>query len=345
MGDTVVFTVPLDPDDDVQIQTRHDGPSLRDDFVAQWSAVWSSVRWRLWFAAVAVITLSIPVAFAVLQVEPWFGPTVTAVAALLIAGTAGALGASLRHDLPPDSPWTSRVGIVAARLAALIAAASLVIAAAAPALLWVTVREGLSESQSIQFFVAFASLAFVSVSLGAAVSSLRQWRRPRVAGVLAALALAILPLVTTVDEVPQNTFTTSVDIQDGRAMPTYYCRVEMVTEERVHTERTAWMLVTSPLVVVVDAPFNSPSQLADAPPGSLVLVQAGLRSARLGPDPTSGHCFQATSLGPPPALKEQRYAQLEPVGMALPWGLGAAFFITALLLGSRHRPAALSPNE
>lgn len=346
MGHTVVFRVPLDPEDDVAIQRRGPSPELRAEFFAQIANVASTPRWRWVVLAVATLPISVGVALRMAGLQAWFGAVVVGVAALATLVASGALGASMVRAMPDDFRRGDRIGIAVARLGALWVGGAALTAASGPALAWVSLHERLTESQVTPMVVTLLVVSLGAVSLGAAVAASRPWRLSPASGAASALVLVLaplalfagsLPVVSTTDTVSWYTFTTGERSDRGASVPVFQCTTETVLRHRAHTERSAWLLALSPLVAIADAPVRTAGELADAAPGSLARVQAGLRSTRVGPDAFSGYCYQPTSLGVPNAVKEARYANVQPVGMAIALGELALFAGSAVVLLSRRR--------
>jgi len=346
MGHTVVFTVPLDPDDDVGIATVGSRPGWRDHFLAQWAQLSPARRWRLAVLVVALSPIIAGSAQRIRGVPTWFGTVVVGVAALAALVACGALGASIARVMPDDAQLRDRLGIAAARLSALWVGGAALTVATGPAVAWAAFHEQQTESQVTPLVVTLLVVDCAAVAMGAAVSVVRLWRHPLAVGAASAVVLALAPValfvaavpaVSTTDSVVRYAFTTGVRDTGGLSLPAYQCGKETVVRYRAHTERSAWLLMISPLAAIADAPVTTASELANAEPGSLALVQAGLRSTRVGPDAFSGYCYQPTSLGVPNAVREARYQRVESIGLAVALGELAAFAFAALVVVSRRR--------
>jgi ABC-type transport system involved in multi-copper enzyme maturation permease subunit len=85
-----------------------------------------------------------------------------------------------------------------------------------------------------------------------------------------------LPLVTTTETVTRREMV-AID-QSGS---TTRCQVNTVETERVHTERSWWLLAPSPYVVVSDA---APKPDGDSYSDPLTGIRSGVRETRIGPD-------------------------------------------------------------
>jgi hypothetical protein len=210
-----------------------------------------------------------------------------------------------------------------------------------PGVALVAAREGWEESQAVPTLAVLALSGAAGAWLGIALAN-RQRAWPRVAAAALALAVVLVPFAVSAALLPETVVTERITYHSFVATsvggrPAFICRDETIDATRRHTEDVAWIAMTSPVAWVVDAASFSPSALAGAPDGSLAQAQAWTRSTRVGPDSFVGYCYQSTSLGPPTAVKAQRYEKAEPVGARLATTTAALCGAIALLVVSRRK--------
>lgn len=338
MGQTVVFTVSLDGNDVAieQVAPRPPHHPFRNAFLTGLR----DRRWRLAALVVLVIPAISAGATALITHGEWVSTAFLLAAALVTpASAAWAATRAVTGDL------TSRVAAwaVAGAGGAGLALASL------PGVAIAANAEGWREDGAIPTLTVLALTGAAGAWLGCALANGRRaWRPIAAAGLTAALSLApigafvaLLPETTVTEQIVSYDFTTSY----RSSRPAYVCAEETVTVTRKHTEHVAWLAFGSPLVWVVDAAAFSSSQLAAAPDGTLVQVQAWTRSTRLGPDAFRGYCYQATSLGPPNDVVEARYLGAGPLGAQVATASAAILGAFALLRVSRRRSPSPSLSQ
>jgi ABC-type transport system involved in multi-copper enzyme maturation permease subunit len=154
--------------------------------------------------------------------------------------------------------------------------------------------------------------------------------------VLFALTLTV---VTTTEEVPTRQQT---EVSQDANGTTSRCETETVSQSRVHTERTWWLLAASPYVVVSDAaPVPNKGHGFDDP---LTGIRNGVREVRLGPDPVNDWCDDAISDQARRArdAEQNRLPATWPYGLAVDLLLGAAFLV--LTVRRLRTPAGQLPR-
>jgi len=345
VGSTVVFTVPLDPDDDVDVSTRGTRGESAREFSQQLRTALVSRAWRGGLIAVLAAS-ALGAVLAAVFAPRWtdFAPLLAAVAALTVS--AAVVGAGVGVAAPRDLARRSdRLSIALARTAAIIVAAVAMTAGAVPALAWLARADAMREAQAVPVLVTMGGAAAVAALLGVAVGAWREWAKPLAAGGVAGLALvalpllgfaAAMPLTATNDQVEALQFVAINVVEANETRPAYICATNTTTERRAHPERIAWLLSASPVVSVIDAPLYTPKDLAGATAGSAASAQAALRTARLAPSDVTGFCYQPTSLGVPNAVREARVSD---PGVGAATGLAlefAAFGALALVALSRR---------
>lgn len=318
MGSKVIFTVPLDPDDDIVVASQASRGNFAREFTAHVRASFASTAWRLGALAVAgASALGWIAALSVAHIWISLAPAAAAVAALAVASAV--LGGRVDLDAPePGMIRTSRMSTAGARTLAIALASAAMAIGAVPSLVWLAIRGELGEAQVVPLVSAILASAAVAGMCGVAVAGWRAWERPTVAAALTGMALVLLPILGFWAAVP---FTARADDletlqfvainveQNGVTRPAFVCRTEYSTRLRSHPERVAWLLSASPVVAVADAPLYSAADFERPPPGSVASVQAVLRSLRTAPGNVVGFCYQPTSLGVPNAVREARIAQ------------------------------------
>lgn len=318
MGNKVIFTVPLDPDDDVAVSTRDSRGSFARDLSSQLRISLGSPAWRL--GALAVVGASAVgwiIALAVAEGWTRLAPLAGAVSALAVASAV--LGAGVIDTVAePGSPRSARMSTAAARSLAIALAAAAMAIGALPALVWLALGGEIGEAQVVPLVSAILASASVAGLAGTAVVALRRWENTTAVAALTGAALIVapiagfwvaVPLTARADELESLQFVAINVEQDGVTRPAFVCRTEYSTRLRSHPERVAWLLSASPLVAVADAPLYSIADYERPASGSVAAVQAVLRSLRTAPSNVVGFCYQPTSLGVPNAVREARIAQ------------------------------------
>lgn len=315
MARSVIFTVPLDPGDEMRVESR----DARERADSRWRAeIVTHARSRAVRGAL-VAALLVPLAAGTASLAfaegLWAG-----LVSLLAASATVAIGAAVAGAV--GSNTRGGVARAAERLAAAGLSGAAVGIATAPAVVWAAASGDWNEAQVVP---AIAVLMVVGVGcawLGAAAAAVRAWGRPALAGAAAgallvaaplALFASLVPSTTTEDEIEVLAFHAAYADHSGVAVPAYFCETETAYATRTHTEAVAWIALASPLAWAVDAPSWTPAQLVAAR-DSVSTAQAWLRSTQIGPDDVAGHCFQATSLGVPTGVKEERMSRAHPVG-------------------------------
>ena len=359
MGQTVVFTVPLDADGEVAIGRTESGRPPRHPFRR---ALRDGLANRGWRVAALVVLVAPIVAGAVTWLVT--GGEWTATAALLTAAlvlpavAAGAAANGSRQggaaervareldmaeadEAEPTGDRLVRVTVVGG-LGAALALATLPVAA------WAIANEGWNETAAVPTLgvlaLAGASGAWFGLALGTV------WRRgaawPVASGAVVALSLvplglfaAAVPTTVSADQVDTYVFASRYQDSFTGPLPSYVCDTETVEIMRAHTDRVAWIAFGSPVAWAVDAATFSPAELAVAPNGTVAQAQAWTRSTRQGPDAFTGYCYRATSLGIPLSVRQARYEQASPMGATLALLTAVTTAGLAVFAVSRRRSA------
>jgi len=213
-------------------------------------------------------------------------------------------------------------------LAAWVSALALLVTAL-PFVLWAYLEGGTQITRLIVTLGLLALTLLVVCAIGLGYSSLTA-RTPSsavltyVTVAFMALGLPLLfaltvPLITSTETVPRRE---SVEVGQSGDVTSSRCETRTVTTERLHTERSWWLLAPSPYVVVADAaPKPSNGFLGDPLTG----IRRGVREARLGPDPVEDWCGDDVS----EQSYSERQRQSADLPAAWPYGLGADLLIGA----------------
>ncbi len=132
-----------------------------------------------------------------------------------------------------------------------------------------------------------------------------------------------LPLVQQEDRVTVRTVQSETGFTpEGEPDPAVQgrCVSEVQERDRLHTERSWWLLAPSPYVVVADAaPRPQAGRFGLDDP--LTVIRDSAREARLGPQPTEDFCYFDSALAQ--EREEERAAEREALGVMWPFGLAA----------------------
>jgi|tagenome__1003787_1003787.scaffolds.fasta_scaffold20962622_2 ABC-type transport system involved in multi-copper enzyme maturation permease subunit len=213
-------------------------------------------------------------------------------------------------------------------LAAWVAALGLLVTAL-PFVLWSYLLGGTPLGRLIVTLVLLSLTLLVVCAIGLGYSALTA--RTSSSAVLTyvtvtflALGLPVLfgltlPLVSSDDTVSRRDI---VEVSQTGDVTGSRCETTTVTMERVHTERTWWLLAPSPYVVVADA---APKPAGDRVSDPLTGIRLGVRSLRLGPPDIEDWCSDDVS------TQNEKLRDRQAENQAPAWPLGVA---TDLLAGA-----------
>ena len=217
-----------------------------------------------------------------------------------------------------------------------------------PLLAYAFTRSGwhLGEAAAVIGMILFVVLAFTAVGLAwssiaaRAVASVSLTHLTTGVFVLGTLLLFAFtqPLVAETVTVTSRYYDWEAATPEEQADPnfdytTLPCIDQSETWDVYHTEKTAWLLLLNPVVVVAEAsPIVNPETYEEdgrAAPGMFAQIHQGVSGARLGPNPIAyDECAMAAGAEDPWLERQKEEALLKPN----PWlGLGVA---GAMLLGS-----------
>jgi len=313
MGQTVVFKVSLDAGDVAidELEARPPHPPSHH-FRDAMAAALRDRHWRLALLVCVALPASAAAITFVVTRGHWVSTAFLVAAALVTPVAAAWAGARpTQGERRERAAWMAATGASGAALSLTSLVGVLLLGS----------REGWGEDQAIPTLAVLALAGSAGAWLGFALANRqRRWRRGAAAAT--ALAIVLVPLGVSAALVPETQTTEQITYHSFVATyagghPAFICKDQQVDVTRRHTEEVAWIAMMSPLAWVVDAPSFTPSALADAAQGSLAQSQAWARSTRVGPDAFVGYCYQATSLGPPTAVKAERYAKSGPIGAQL----------------------------
>ena len=214
-----------------------------------------------------------------------------------------------------------------------------------PLLVYAYSRSGwhLGEAALVVAVILFVVLAFTAVGLAwssiaaravASVSLTHLTTGMFVLGTLLVFAFT-MPLVSETVTVTNYDYDWNQMTEEDQTDPNFDVTtlpcVPMELEYTVaHTEKTAWMLLINPMIVVIEsAPVINPeTYLADgrAEPGIFALLHQNISSARLGPEPVQGYNACEGNVDDDSAWQERE--KEEALLTPNPWpGIGVAAFL------------------
>ncbi|MEJ5913191.1 hypothetical protein [Pseudokineococcus sp. 1T1Z-3] len=219
----------------------------------------------------------------------------------------------------------SPLDVVLGKLVTAWLCALVLLAAAAPVLLWAVVVGGESLLRGLVVLVVLAAVLAAVCALGLGWSALVA--RPVASALLTYVTVAVLTLLA-----PLLFGLTAPLVQEDAEVvvrePTEYtaagapadCVEATRTQPVFRTDRTWWLLAASPFVVLADAtprPADTTTVAGVERFDPLAEIRSGVRSARQGPDLEQDWCATPTAQQ---LLAEQEEA--DAAGAVWPWGLG-----------------------
>jgi len=217
--------------------------------------------------------------------------------------------------------------IVIGKLAAAWTVALALLGCALPFILWAFFEGGTPVGRLVVGLVVLALILLVICAIGLGWSAIAA--RTSSSALLTYLSVAFLglglpllfalslPLVSQDEQVTVRTFQYNDDGTTGQ------CVTETQQLSVVHSERSWWLLAPSPYVVVADAAPRPAG--VDGTSDPLSAIRAGVREARLGPDPIQDWCGPGATGGDPSsaatAPEQQRATDRERLGYTWPYGL------------------------
>ena len=326
MGQTVVFTVPLDADGEVGIERTESREPPRHPFLDALRALLRDRHWRI----AAALSLAAP-ATAALTTWMITGGAWATTAYLVAAGLVVPASAAWAGAHRPAGSWDER------------AAQWTVTGLAGSALAMCVLPGVLVASRSELGDFLGPTLATVALA-GAAGAWLGMAVGGRLKAAVWALAIAVVPLglfaallpsTEVTEQIESYDFVAGSEVRFGVRQPSFRCDVVLVEATRRHTEAITWIAFGSPATWVMDAASLSGEQFEAAPGGSVARAHAWMRSTQAGPDDFVGHCYQPTSLATPTSVKEARYEKQGSQGVQLAAAsailAGAAAFVIVAL--------------
>lgn len=235
----------------------------------------------------------------------------------------------------------SPLQIVLGKLAAAWTVALALLGCALPFILWAFFEGGTSIGRLLVVLGVLALTLLVVCAIGLGWSAVAA--RTSSSALLTYLSVAFLglglpllfalsvPLVSTEERVTVRNFQYDENGTTGQCV---------TTQEQMsvfHSERSWWLLAPSPYVVLADAAPRP--LLEEGLSDPLTAIRAGVREARLGPDPIQDWCGPGAN-GDTSTVFQQREAQRAkdrerlgvtwPYGLAFDLGLGALFATVAV---------------
>jgi ABC-type transport system involved in multi-copper enzyme maturation permease subunit len=212
---------------------------------------------------------------------------------------------------------------------------------AVPFIGWAYVLSDTPVSRLLVVLLVLVLLLLVVCSIGLGWSAVTA--RPTSSAVLTYLSVAFLglglpllfllslPLSNNEERVRVLSYNEVTQTDSGEALST--CAWETQKLERLHTERTWWILAANPFVVVADSAPGLPDtpEMYDDDP--LSAIRTGVRQARLGPPDFEVWCdadAEARRLQAERDAAENDLAPTWPVGLALNLGVAAGFTVVAV---------------
>jgi ABC-type transport system involved in multi-copper enzyme maturation permease subunit len=213
------------------------------------------------------------------------------------------------------------------KLLAAWASALALLGTALPFVLWAYLEGGTPVARLVVTLVLLALTLLVVCAIGLGFSALTA--RTSSSAVLTYLTVTFLglglpllfaltlPLATSTEEVTRRE---SFQLDQNGNVTSSRCETVTIETERVHTERTWWLLAPSPYVVVSDAaPKPSKGSFSDPLTG----IRDAVREARLGPGPVEDYCDDDISR----QRNLDRREQQANMPAAWPYGLAADLLI------------------
>jgi hypothetical protein len=215
------------------------------------------------------------------------------------------------------------------KLLAAWASALALLGTALPFVLWAYLEGGTSIGRLVVTLLLLALTLLVVCAIGLGYSALTA--RTSSSAVLTYLTVTLLgvglpllfaltlPLVTSEETVTRRE---NVSVGQDGDVTSMRCEVQTVQAERVHTERTWWLLAASPFVIVADA---APKPDQDSFSDPLTAIRDEVRAARLGPDSVDDWCSDLVS----DRSYRERQQKVAKLPATWPYGLGADLLIGA----------------
>ncbi|MEJ5945441.1 hypothetical protein WDZ17_09060 [Pseudokineococcus basanitobsidens] len=226
----------------------------------------------------------------------------------------------------------SPLDVVLGKLVTAWLSALVLLAAAAPVLLWAVLAGGESLLRGLVVLVVLVVVLAAVCALGLGWSALVA--RPVASAVLTYVTVAALTVMapvlfglTTVLAEEQAQVQVRQPVSYSESGEPQGCEEQTYDQPVYRTDRTWWLLAASPVVVLADAtprPADTTTEAGVERVDPLAAIRTGVRTARRGPELEQDYCAAATA---EELLADQQEA--DAAGAVWPWGLGGLVLLGA----------------